>query len=136
MPIPKFDREYLPQGYIRIEDGVFTGMLFRPEYFALTAEEKAQICNGIGADSGITKHFPDTIYGLDCRECGNCHDFDYWRGGNEEDRATADRVFLHNLYVTIDKGSWWLRYLRKSRARTYYVALTLAGRSHFNYHAI
>ena len=133
MFVPKFDRDWIPEGYIRIESGELKGMLFRPGYFALTAQEKAEICNGIGAATGLTKHFPNTIYGLDCRESGNGHDYDYWRGGTEEDRELADRVFLHNLYVQIEKGAWLLRLLRKSRARKYYVAVSLGGRPHFSY---
>ncbi len=131
--VPVYRAKYCPRGYVRNEIGKWEGMLARPEYFSLSAEEKAAICNGIGADSGLTVHFPDTIWGLDCKEAGDRHDYDYEIGGTEEDRAIADAVFLHNCRTLIRKGSWWLRWPRERRAVSYYLALRVGGKKYYNF---
>ena len=119
----------LPSGYIQTEDGLW----LRGAFLHLTEEAKAEICNGIGAASGLSKHIPSTIWGLDCKIAGDIHDYDYAIGGTAADRRIADQVFLHNLYVLIDKGCWILKWVRKNRARAYFVALRLGGWLHYKY---
>lgn len=115
--------------YVQDRDGLW----YLRSYAQLTPEEKSKICNGIGAASGITKYFPNTIYLLDCREAGNRHDYSYYCGGDANDRRYADMFFLYNLCVLIDNGNWLLRIPRHSRARKYWLALRLGGWAHFNY---
>ena len=43
--------------YVQDRDGLW----YLRSYAQLTPEEKSKICNGIGAASGITKYFPNTI---------------------------------------------------------------------------
>lgn len=119
----------IPNGYIETEKGLWV----QPGLLALTPEEKSKICNGIGAASGLSKHIPSTIWGLDCHEAGDAHDYDYYKGGNGKDRRIADQVFLHNLYVLIGDGCWILQWPRNHRARTYYVTLRLVGWAHYNF---
>lgn len=119
----------LPNGYIQTKDGLW----LRPGFLNLTESAKAEICNGIGAASGLSKHIPSTIWGLDCHEAGNIHDYDYYIGGTAADRRIADQVFLHNLYVIIKRGWKILAWFRNNRARAYYVALRLGGWLHYRY---
>lgn len=119
----------IPQGYIQTSDGLW----LREAFLHLTPEAKAEICNGIGAASGLTKNLPSTIWGLDCHEAGDIHDYDYHVGGTAADRRTADLVFLHNLYVIIKRGWRILAWIRNIRARTYYVTLRLGGWMHFKF---
>lgn len=119
----------IPNGYIQTEDGLW----LRPAFLKLTPEEKKRICNGIGAASGISKHIPDTIWGLNCKKAGDIHDYDYYVGGTVTDRRIADMVFLHNLYKIIKGGCWLFRIPRRMRARTYYATLRLCGFAHFNF---
>lgn len=60
-------------------------LLADPEYFALTPEEKACICNGCGpsGDDWKSKLIPDKLLGVDFTEACNNHDFDYSRGLNK-----------------------------------------------------
>lgn len=126
--VPDYDENYCPKGYVKTEDG----MVCREGYLSLGADEKRAICNGIGAASGLSKHLPDTIWGLDCGECGNIHDHGYHVGGTEEDRETDDKVFLHNLRTKIKGGAWLLRHWRNRRAVVYYKALRVGGSIHYN----
>lgn len=119
----------IPEGYIQDERGLW----LRPGFLKLTEFDKSRICNGIGAASGLSKHLPSTIWGLDCAIAGDIHDYDYYVGGTITDRRNADLVFLHNLYVVINEGIWLLQGVRKMRARTYFAALRLGGFMHFNY---
>jgi hypothetical protein len=131
--IPKFDSGYLPEGYTRIEEGEFAGMICLESYLVLSPEQKKRICNGIGAATGLSSLMPSTIWGLDCSETGNIHDHGYAIGGTANDREVADKVFLHNLRVQISKGSKMLRWLRNKRAVKYYLGLRIGGSMHFHF---
>ena len=110
-----------------------TGLWYLEGYKELTEDEKKKICNGIGAASGLSKHFPSTLWFLDCSETGNRHDYSYHVGGTLQDRRLADKFFLINLYTQIAKGSKLMAWIRRSRARKYWMALALFGGAHFNY---
>lgn len=133
MFLPSFNDDFLPDGYVRIKSGEHAGLICRKEYLDLAEDEKRKICNGIGAASGLSKNFPNTVYGLDIGESGNIHDFDYHVGGTREDKKIADQVLLRNARYTIRKGSWLLRYARYSRVNKYYIAVALGGHLHFNF---
>jgi len=95
-----------------------------PEYWKLTPEEKKVICNGMGP-KGYGLLVPDTMYGLDVSEAGNIHDFMYLIGHTIEDKEAADRTFLNNMLRIIEAKSklWILKYIRRRRALTYYIAV-------------
>ena len=98
-----------------------------------------KVCNGVGSRVGtmgkITYHLiPETIYGLNIRACANVHDWDYcFLPRNDKSKEDADRQFLANIYIKINKGSWWLRFVRRRRAWLYYWAVRYLGReSYYN----
>ena len=98
------------------------------DYWALTAEEKNKICNGVGAkDDWKTRFIPKTIYGLDMTEVANIHDYMYFLGGTDEKKRKADDIFLENMHRLINAGSWWLRFVRKRRAYKYYLCVAYLG---------
>ena len=64
---------------------------------------------------------PNTLWGLSITEACNVHDFMYFEGGNEKEKAEADRAFLNNMVRIIDAQSGpLLKWLRRYRAITYY----------------
>ena len=131
-------REFLemdrPEGYcytpwVKDDEDLF---LYAPDGFnSLSSEERASICNGIGASSGLSRLVPDTIWGINVGIVGDIHDYSYWLGGTDEDRETADAVFYHNLLVLIITHGGLLAPLRRWRARKYYFALRVGGWAHF-----
>lgn len=109
-----------------------------PEYYALTLEQKADICNGCGA-KGSHLPIPDTIWGLDVREACNIHDFNYSEG---RDKLHSDAVFVVNMVLlalfAFQAPKGWRRwlllparvvllFLRIRRAITYGLAVMLFG---------
>lgn len=103
--------------------------LFAPEaYWALPAEEKAQICNGMGAKDSLVSFFiPNTFYGLNLEEAGNIHDYMYHVGTSQADKEEADRVFLNNMMRIVNHKGGLLAPLRRRRAILYYEAVHYAG---------
>ena len=91
-------------------------------------QAKKRICNGCGeANSWKSRFVPETIYGLNIRECCNIHDYMYYFGVSEYGKIIADNVFLENMYILIKNASWWLRYVRRRRAKKYYLAVKWFG---------
>lgn len=110
-------------------------ILYAPrEYWELTPEQKAEICNGAGP-KGFGFLVPDTIYGLSITEAANIHDYMYHIGGHKYDKLIADKAFDSNMKKIIDKGTWWnwLKKLRNHRADMYYEAVVKFGDAAFNY---
>lgn len=127
--IPSFDEKWLPDGYAKMADGT----LVRPKYLELSQERKEKICNGMGGQNSLSSLVPDTIWGLNCKEVADRHDYDYWRGGDGDARKLADAVFLHNLRVVIKAKGGLLKSFRLWRAEKYYIATRLFGWAHFSY---
>lgn len=97
-------------------------------YKNITPAEKAQICNGAGsAGRWISALIPNTMYGLDCIEAFDIHDYDYTVGVSRGDKCRADRNLLINLLALIDHSGGWLQPLRHRRALKYYEAVSLFG---------
>ncbi len=69
----------------------------------LTAEQLADISNGCGPESMKVKLIPDRILGADFGDACNGHDGCYQFGEDEEDKRVADRLFLCNLLLAVDK---------------------------------
>ncbi|MEE7625440.1 hypothetical protein V3O24_04640 [Methylobacter sp. Wu8] len=97
-------------------------------YKNLLPEEKAKICNGAGvAGKWISSIIPNTLYGLDCSEAFNIHDYDYNVGASRADKDRADRNLLNNLLTLINHQGGWLMLPRQWRAMKYYNAVQLLG---------
>lgn len=121
--------DWIPKGYVANADGC----LFRPEFLALTQEEKAKICNGVGAAEGLSKLLPDTVFGMSIADIADQHDYDYWLGGTTADRLNADIVFFNSMLRRFkNMGSAFLYPFRRHRAKVYFKFLREFGFKHFN----
>lgn len=99
-----------------------------PGYKELAPEDKAKICNGMGAaNSLISRWIPNTMYGLDVEEAGDIHDYGYYIGTTLEDKKSADRVFFNNMLRIINEEGGMLAPLRRRRALKYYEAVVYFG---------
>jgi hypothetical protein len=97
-------------------------------YKNITPAEKALICNGAGAaGQWISSIIPNTMYGLDCTEAFNIHDYDYDVGVSRADKDRADRNLLNNLLTLINHKGGLLMLPRQWRAMKYYEAVQLLG---------
>jgi len=108
------------------------------EYYALTPEDKASICNGTGPGSWkpFTTWIPlNSLAGLDITECSNIHDYMYYVGGDDNDKNFADKVYNNNLNGLIDEtpGNFFINTFRRSVAYTYYSFVMIFGHNFFNY---
>lgn len=104
-----------------------------PGYDTLTPEQKSKICNGAGAAGDWRNAFiPNTIWGLDCTEVFNIHDYAYFRGVTLDDKHRADYAMLQNLLILINDSKFGLiRWLRRLRAIDYYSAVVEFGTDPF-----
>jgi len=111
-------------------------------YSSLTTEQKEGICNGAGA-AGVwySRFIPNTLYGLDCTDVFDIHDYGYWAGKTLYERDSIDLDLLRNLTIKINaqSNSKILASLRRRRALKYYVAVLYGGKDayrknkpHFN----
>lgn len=100
-----------------------------PSYAAAPAEVRRIVTNGCGPGGWLRELVPDTMYGLDVTPACNIHDWMYAAGQSLQEKDEADRVFLNNLLRLIDAtgGLWWLKRLRRRRARSYYQAVVWFG---------
>lgn len=108
--------------------------LSAPDGFWDSWEEKKKDCNGCGSGWNA-KLVPDTIYRLNIRIVCCIHDRRYEIGGTEQDRINADLEFLVNLIRTINshRGIFYMHFLARKRALTYYDIVERAGDDAFNY---
>lgn len=101
-----------------------------PQYWGLQPVQKREICNGCGPKA-LEFMVPDNLLGLDIEECCNIHDFMYAKCMPiaEKTRRACDRAFLNNMLRTIKAHTkWrWLRWLRRRKARIYYLAVKNFG---------
>ena len=91
-------------------------------------------CNGCGAANAKLDFVPDTIYGLDISAACHIHDWDYFDGLTIEDKASADRRVLNNIYRIIKRDKSWrrcIRFLMRRRAKKYYHAVHYFGGAAF-----
>lgn len=101
-------------------------------YDCLSPERKKAICNGAGAAGDWRSEFiPNTVYGLDCIEAFNIHDYDYNVGLTITDKMIADVTLLVNMILIITIKGGWLQTPRIYRAATYFVAVHLNGNDAF-----
>lgn len=104
------------------------GLRAPKSYLEASPKIKSTICNGCGPKGWKAGLVPETIYGLNISEACNIHDWMYYKAETEVDRLEADLIFLTNMLRKIQSGSWWLRFLRRRRALTYYSAVREFGR--------
>jgi len=98
-------------------------------FLNLSPEVKAAICNGAGAANGLK--VPDTMWGLNCIEAFDIHDFDYWRGANDLDKWAGDcRMLVNSVSIILNKGGL-LTIPRLYRAMSYFIAVALKGKKAF-----
>jgi len=132
----------------------YRGLKFPREFaeaWEETPDEMCRICNGVGSPTSWTYHLtPDTIWGLDITPVSDIHDWVYsyplcmpWVvtdpdvgviefNSGEDYRKYGDTMFFNNLITIINnRGSWWLRFPRKIRAKTYYHVLRDMGEESF-----
>ena len=103
--------------------------LYAPQgFWNLSRCARMQLCNGCGP-KGLGLLCPDTIYGLDISEACNIHDYMYAKGLRHSSKREADRVFLYNMLriIRARTHSRILFWLRKRRARTFYLAVKNFG---------
>ena len=101
-----------------------------PEGFlTLSPELKSEICNGAGAKDGIK--VPSTMWGLDCIDAFDIHDYDYWIGEGDECKRLADRRMIVNLIIIIINAGGFLMIPRLYRAMTYFIAVAKYGKKAF-----
>ena len=112
--------------------GVMSKLIVNFGYYALQPEQKAEICNGAGAKNDWKSAFiSNNIYGLDCTEVFNIHDYAYHYGITAGDKRKADTEMLINLMTLINEYGGWLMSLRRYRAMTYYNAVVECGNDAF-----
>ena len=116
-------RQYTMQGYMI----PWHLLSYRPEYDYV----------GPDGSSVLRRATPNYIYRVDINYAGFIHDRLYEMGGNEADRAVADREFLANILGILREkltGPWLvLLPMAYIRALGYYSAVKRLGRSSFNY---
>ena len=92
-------------------------------YRDLTEKEKLIICNGWGPKAGWVP-VPEFLFHASC----NHHDFNYWLGCTEQDRARADHQFLEAMLKDAGKSKKY-----QTLAFTYWMAVRLFGAPFFHY---
>ena len=98
------------------------------DYYNMPEEVIKKISNGCGDGSWKNILIPETIYGLNIKECCTVHDIGYYFGISDYGKTSADKIFLENMYTLIKHGTWWLRFLRRRRAIKYYLAVKYFGK--------
>jgi len=107
-------------------------LLYSPDTYKNASRcDKKATCNGCGSKGFGGWVVPDTLWGLDIEEVCNIHDWMYSEGKTIEDKDKADRVMLNNMIRLIEKGTRWLRRVRRMRAKSYYKAVKYFGGSAF-----
>lgn len=104
-------------------------LLVPKAYLESRQSELDEITNGCGPAGWKVDLVPDSMYGLSIAEACNIHDFSYYIGETTEDKEFADKAFLENLNTIIDNkgGNRLIVWLRKRRAKTYYLAVSKFG---------
>lgn len=103
--------------------------LYAPDaYWALTQKQREEVTGGCGPGKYGDYLIPDTIWFLSIREACRIHDFMYRIGATLEDKMEADRVFMNNMLRIITTSRYeWVKNLRRSRARKYYLIVKHFG---------
>ena len=98
--------------------------------------------NGCGPKMGFVNWLvPDVLFGLHITEDCEHHDWNYSLGGDEAERAKADRQLYERIKdrARAKTESWWWRWMRPVyyfAAKTYHMAVSYWGKDPelWNYH--
>ena len=114
-------------------------LLLPLSFFTATEREVEEHTGGCGPGGLGDWLVPDTAWGESLFLACQVHDWMYWEGETEEDKAIADRTFLWNMTVVIQdvqhgegKEDQKLDILRLRRVMTYYQAVSYGGDSAFD----
>jgi hypothetical protein len=127
-------------GLVKDPSGV-TPLVAPESFWNATAAKRAEVCNGCGAKSGISKYLvPNHMWGLAVKPACNIHDWMYSEGRSEADREAADLRFLCNLLALIEHSHqecrchralrparFLVRVLRRIRARAVSTLVSLVS---------
>jgi len=95
----------------------------------LTPEELAVITDGAGCGN-VEADVPDWIFRPACLR----HDFCYWVGGVEADRAAGDLAFYRGMRALVKiNASWYSRWWYYSMAWVYYRSVRNFSGKYFYY---
>ena len=109
-------------------------MTTKLKWLDLTEEERKWYGNGCGPKFGIfgidlSKEIPEMTFSGACAR----HDFNYDKGGTEEDRTIADELFLKDMKESLfHTGSFEKLYL-KMALRVYHFFVRTFGNIAFHY---
>ncbi len=105
------------------------GLLAPKDYFIAPQSLIDEATNGCGPEGWKEKVVPETNWGLSMTPACLIHDWQYHFGKTMKDKEYADKVFLDNLNTIIDNkgGNRLIVWLRKRRAKTYYLAVSKFG---------
>lgn len=105
-------------------------ILYAPQSFIDTdLNNLVLVCNGCGAADSWFRP-PSKIYGTQVVYAFHIHDWMYHEGRTIEDKDTADRVMLNNLYrlIELDSTKWYKpTFLQRRRALKYYWGVKYGG---------
>lgn len=116
-----------------IELGALPSSIYEYSYEELPYEYRKyidllSIVNGCGGKGGIIP-----VPELRFNHCCNCHDWDYLRGGTEEDKKIADSKFLKRMIGKSNELPIPRRWFTKLMSYVYYFAVCTFGRKFFNF---
>lgn len=97
------------------------------KYRKLNATQKSLIANGCGAKGSWVRP-PSFMFEASCDH----HDFNYWIGGNDQDRLRADKGFYEAMCRDIKRARTLLKPYYHLWARAYYQAVRMFGKSYFH----
>ena len=115
---------------------IYDGYLLGRTWKSLTEKDKQTlrtkgIINGCGGGR-LHKLVPQFRF----RACCDQHDFNYWKGGTNLDRAKADWQFFTAMLMDADRLKEWRAWAHITLAIVYYCAVRLFGWAYFNFREV
>ena len=104
--------------------------MYRFRYGNVDPVLRSLVTNGCGSKAGFLNP-PEFLFHASCDR----HDWSYWVGGVEEDRAFADRGFYRAMLVDVENysGPWHRRAAMRFTAWLYFRAVRRFGGQFFGY---
>lgn len=104
--------------------------LFAPaEYWEMSEAEREVLANGCGPKNWKIDLVPDSPLGFKFHKACDIHDYMYSAGKTIQDKESADRAFLNNMFRIVDASSKTMGELLEGRtlAYVYYEAVKKFG---------
>ena len=98
------------------------------EYWKLSKDEKAKICNGCGGRGGKFNFLIPQKY---FKECCNIHDYLYYNGKTENDKRIADRLLAYNMNLVCGQLKGFKKFYYKQLAKIFHKAVVDFGDYYF-----